>query len=82
MSKQLTFPGPTKVTAIHPDGRRQELMYGAYETEMIVRENGHDVHRTIKLHAVRYPVTYVELEDGVKLIFNEPFYDIEMSSKI
>lgn len=77
MSKQLTFPGQIKATAIHPDGRKQELIYGHYEAVMIVKENGHDVNRTKELHAARYPVTNVELDDGVKLVFHKPFYTIE-----
>jgi len=82
MSKQLTFPYPTIVTAIHPDGRHIEVRFGHYEAVMIVKENGHDVHRTKELHGGKYPVTNVELEDGTKLVFDKPLYHIEKSSKI
>ena len=78
MSKQLTFPHPTVVTKIHLDGREERLRYGQYEAVMIVKENGHPVNRMKILIPPRYFVTEVECEDGTKLIFDEPFYYIEI----
>lgn len=79
MSKQLTFPRPTKAIKVYPNGRQEELIYGQYEAVMIVKENGFPTDRCKILIPPRYPVTEVECDDGTKLIFSEPFYLIECS---
>jgi hypothetical protein len=81
MSKQLTFPRVVTVTAVYPDGKQEKIRYGHYESVRVVKENGYDVHRTKKLHAARYPVTNIELENGTKLLFDESIYTIEQSGQ-
>ena len=80
MSKQLTFPRAINATAIYPDGSQTRLRFGHYESVMIVKENGLDVGRTVPLTAPYSPVTEVECEDGVKLIFDSSFYCVEKAA--
>lgn len=77
MSKQLTFPHPTTVTKIYPDGRSERLRYGQYEAVVIVKENGFPTDRTKILIPPTHLVVEVECEDGTRLVFDEPFYCIE-----
>lgn len=79
MSKQLTFPKPTKVTKIYPDGREEKLIYGQYEAVMITKENNWPVDRLKILTPPTCPVTSVKCEDESILVFDEPLYLIEVS---
>lgn len=81
MSKQLTFPHPTTVTKIHPNGTKERLRYGQYEAVIITKENGHPTDRLKILIPPTHPVTEVECEDGARLIFDKPFYNIELAAK-
>jgi hypothetical protein len=75
--KQLTFSKPTTCTHIYTDGHEERVRYGQYEAIQIIKENGWDVHRTKILTVPTYLVTEVTRYDGVKVIFDEPFYCIE-----
>lgn len=81
MSKQLVFPYPMTVTATRDDGKSVVLRYGQYEAVLITRENGHPVGGTITLSVPVHFVTDVDLEDGTRLVFHEPFYLINKSGR-
>ena len=72
--KQLTFPRPTIVTKIYPDGQEERIRYGYYESVMICKENGCSIAETVTLDPPTYPVIEVTCQDGSRLLFDKPWY--------
>ena len=74
--KQLTFPHRTTCTLIYPDGHEERVIYGQYEAIQIIAENGRPYPRTITLSGQTL-CTNVTRADGILVMFDEPFYNIE-----
>ena len=75
-TKQLTFQKPTKAAKRWPNGHLEPVIFGYYESILIIKENGWLVGRTINLNIPTYPVLEVECPDGTKFIFdveNSPY---------
>jgi hypothetical protein len=72
--KQLTFPQIMDCTLIYPDGKMERIRFGQYEAIMITKENGWDVDRTRPAIVPSTFVTHVTKTDGIKVVFDEPWY--------
>lgn len=80
-NNQITFPYRMKCTHKYPDGTTEQVWYGQYEAIEIVKENDLPVPRTVTLAMPDIPVTHVERENGLIVIFDEPFYKISREYK-
>lgn len=72
--KQLTFPYPMNCIHIYPNGYEEQVRYGYYESVNIIAENGWPVGRTTTLVVPQYLCTEVTKTDGVRIIFEKPFF--------
>lgn len=73
-TRQFTFPRPTTVTHVYPDGTRERVRYGFNESVVIDEENGHKIPSTITLAIPHIPVTEVKTLQGLRILFDEPAY--------
>ncbi len=79
--RQLVFPERTECTHVYLNGMVDKVVYGKYEAVNIISENGWNVNRVELLVALTVPNYYYYVEeviryDGVKIIFDQPFYCI------
>lgn len=77
--RQLVFPERTECTHVYLNGMEDKFVYGKYEAVNIISENGWNVNRVELLAALTVLYYYVEevtRHDGVKIIFDKPFYCI------
>lgn len=72
--KQLTIPYIMYAIFEYPDGKKEHVRLGQYESFMITEENGFSVHATRTLIVPTKYVTNVTRSDGVKIHFDEPWY--------
>ncbi len=72
--RQLTFPYPMNCTHIYPNGYEEKVRYGYFEGVEIVAENGWPCGRTVTLAVPQYLCTEVTKTDGVRIIFEKPFF--------
>ena len=74
VSAQLTFPEVMTATLVYPTGERHHVRFGQYETLMIKEENGFSVGAVRSLTVPHKFVTNVTTCNGVKVIFDNPWY--------
>ena len=72
--KQLTIPQIMEATLVYADGRKEHVRFGQYETLMVTHENGWDVDACRPAIVPSTFVTEVTNCNGVKIIFDEPWY--------
>lgn len=78
--KQLTFPYPMNCIHVYPNGHEEKVRYGYYEGVEIIAENGwtfNDRRRDMTLTPPQYLCTEVTRKDGVRIIFEKPFFLIK-----
>lgn len=77
-NKQITFQAPMTCTHVYQDGSKERVRYGQYESILITHENGLVAGGNRTLAVPYYYVEEVTKIDGTVVVFDKPFYLINV----